>query len=78
MPDRTVEDRQLLRDARDGAARLLTSLSGQLGNLERCAGPLAADRAEAGRLVLVRAIDAARQTVEDIDKALGVTADNAS
>jgi hypothetical protein len=60
----------LLRDARANAQRLLAGLIARRDDLDRSADQLATDTRVTGRQAFARAIDAARRTVDGLDRAL--------
>jgi len=66
----SMDDIELLRQARAKASKLLDNLIAQRDDLERAALRLASDQQELGRQAFESAIASARRTLEGIDGAL--------
>jgi hypothetical protein len=66
----SMDDVELLRQARVKAGTLLDNLITQRDDLERAAARLASDQQELGRRAFENAIASARRTLEGIDGAL--------
>lgn len=67
---RTWDESQLLRDARSKAESLIADLVEQRRDFDRSASQIDPAKLASGQEAFTNAIDAARQTVAEIDRAL--------